>query len=272
MLVSNDIQERIFAAADSLYEQSGYAALPTVDAVRKSARVNMNDASTGMRLWRQAHTVGSAASLSDLPDSLRQAHAIALGVLWRDARHAAAEQWRIERTHSEAERAHAEAEHQQLINAFDTQATQLAVVEQEVAKLHAECAALHAERQEVEARWHGTVSELALARAQAERNAVRAEEAQRLSAELRKELDHAHREFTRVVQESDRVREKGAAELATANHASSAALERLGQERDGAIQRALESREAVAVLRAQFNAATAQNASLLQLFSAADQQ
>ena len=56
MELTKDTRDRIFAAADSLYEQAGRAAFPTVDAVRKTAKVNMNDASAGMKEWRRAQT------------------------------------------------------------------------------------------------------------------------------------------------------------------------------------------------------------------------
>ena len=39
-----DVRERIIAAAADLFEQSGRQAMPTVDAVRRSARVDMNAA------------------------------------------------------------------------------------------------------------------------------------------------------------------------------------------------------------------------------------
>lgn len=47
------ILERVFAAADALYVAQEGEALPTVDAVRKQAGVNMNEACTGMKAWRR---------------------------------------------------------------------------------------------------------------------------------------------------------------------------------------------------------------------------
>ena len=40
-----EIRERILAAAQTLFEQSGRKELPTVDAVRKLSKTSMNDAS-----------------------------------------------------------------------------------------------------------------------------------------------------------------------------------------------------------------------------------
>jgi colicin import membrane protein len=50
--MNKETQDRIFAAADMLYEKKDRASFPTVDAVRKAAKVNMNDASAGMKAWR----------------------------------------------------------------------------------------------------------------------------------------------------------------------------------------------------------------------------
>ncbi|MER2518664.1 MAG: KfrA protein, partial [Candidatus Accumulibacter phosphatis] len=46
MELNKDIRDRILAAADTLYEQAARASFPTVDSVRKVAKVNMNDAAT----------------------------------------------------------------------------------------------------------------------------------------------------------------------------------------------------------------------------------
>ncbi|WP_146204245.1 hypothetical protein [Massilia glaciei] len=53
MDISPAVLDRINSAAEALYEEAGRRALPTVDAVRKHAKVNMNDATNGMRDWRR---------------------------------------------------------------------------------------------------------------------------------------------------------------------------------------------------------------------------
>ncbi|HID8156977.1 TPA: DNA-binding protein [Pseudomonas aeruginosa] len=56
MELNKETRDRIFAAADELFEQGDRESFPTVDAVRRAARVNMNDASAGMREWRRQRT------------------------------------------------------------------------------------------------------------------------------------------------------------------------------------------------------------------------
>lgn len=53
METPNIILDRIFFAADSLYEQAGRDKFPSVDALGKTARVSIDDASAGMNLWRR---------------------------------------------------------------------------------------------------------------------------------------------------------------------------------------------------------------------------
>ena len=60
MDLATDTPECIFVAADSLHEQAGRAGFSTGDAVRKTARVSMNDASVGMKRWSPAYVAGAA--------------------------------------------------------------------------------------------------------------------------------------------------------------------------------------------------------------------
>jgi hypothetical protein len=53
METPNTILDRIFFAADSLYEEAGRDKFPSVDALGKTARVSIDDASAGMNLWRR---------------------------------------------------------------------------------------------------------------------------------------------------------------------------------------------------------------------------
>ena len=54
--INEETRNRIIAAANQLFEQAGRASFPTVDAVRRTARANMNDASAVMKDWRRMQT------------------------------------------------------------------------------------------------------------------------------------------------------------------------------------------------------------------------
>jgi colicin import membrane protein len=62
------IQQRIYEAAIELYDGAGRAAFPTVDAVRRLSKTNMNDASAAMRLWRAEQTMASRPSAEAIPN------------------------------------------------------------------------------------------------------------------------------------------------------------------------------------------------------------
>jgi hypothetical protein len=53
MDINPEIRERILNAAQQLFEGSGRLELPTVDAVRRLSKTNMNDASSVMKEWRR---------------------------------------------------------------------------------------------------------------------------------------------------------------------------------------------------------------------------
>ena len=108
MELAKDTRDRIFAAADSLYEQAGRAAFPTVDAVRKVARVNMNDASAGMKEWRRAQTAQAAPVAVKVPEAVQQASSAALASLWKEAQELANESLRAAQAGWDAERIEAE--------------------------------------------------------------------------------------------------------------------------------------------------------------------
>ena len=60
---NSENRERILSAAQQLFEQSGRKELPTVDAVRKLSKTNMNDASAVMKEWRRLQIVSASAAV-----------------------------------------------------------------------------------------------------------------------------------------------------------------------------------------------------------------
>ena len=133
MELAKDSHDRIFAAVDALYDQGGRAGFPTVDAVRKTARVNMNDASTGMKQWRRAQMTQAGPVAVPVPESVQQATAIALAVLWRDAQELASESLRAAQTGWDAERAEADTLNKQMADAYEALAAELAAAQAVIA-------------------------------------------------------------------------------------------------------------------------------------------
>ena len=138
MELAKDTRDRIFAAADSLYEQAGRAGFPTVDAVRKVARVNMNDASSGMKEWRRAQTAQAAPIVVQVPEAVQQASIAVLASLWHEAQELANESLRIAQAGWDAERIEAETLNKQMADAYESQAAELEAVQGRIAELEAE--------------------------------------------------------------------------------------------------------------------------------------
>ena len=122
-----DVRERVIQAAQELYEQNGRESMPTVDAVRRLARVDMNAASAVMREWRRAQTAQAAPVAVTVPEVVTQAHGAALVALWQTAQELANESLRVAQAAWEAERAEADHDRQELADAYERQAAELDV-------------------------------------------------------------------------------------------------------------------------------------------------
>lgn len=125
MDTSPAIRDRIIAAADALYEESGHGNFPTVDAVRKLAKVNINDASNCMREWRRMRAVQSEAPQLQVPVALKLTCTTAFQVLWKEAVNLSSEALRMAKSGWEAERADAEAMNEQIARACAAQEEEL---------------------------------------------------------------------------------------------------------------------------------------------------
>lgn len=137
MELSKEIRDRIFSAADALFEQTGRAAFPTVDAVRRSARVNMNDASVGMKEWRRAQTAKAAPVAIQVPEAIQRASSAALTVLWQEAQQLASESLHVAQAGWDAERLEAETLNKQMADAYEKQAAELEAALGRIAEMEA---------------------------------------------------------------------------------------------------------------------------------------
>lgn len=125
METSAGIRDRVFAAADALHAETGRRNFPTVDAVRKRAQVNMNDASTCMKEWRRSQTSTVTAVPAQLPSVLQESCLAALAALWKEATTLANDALRVAQAGWEAERADNEVLYRQMADAYDSQAAEL---------------------------------------------------------------------------------------------------------------------------------------------------
>ena len=185
MTLSAEVYERICTSADALYVQGGGAAFPTVDAVRKAARVSMNDASAGMREWRRAHTVQAGMAATSVPEKIRDVGLAALAGVWNEAQALAGESLRLAHMAWETERGETETLSRQMADAYET-------VLAELQACHAQLASTQGEMRELAQQKDTMATALAQAQSAAALSAARAQEIERRAQELRNELDHAH--------------------------------------------------------------------------------
>jgi colicin import membrane protein len=154
MDINPEIRERILNAAQTLFEQAGRKDLPTVDAVRKLSKTNMNDASAIMKEWRRLQIVSASAAVVSVPERVSQANQAALSALWSEAQELANESLNVAQAAWDAERAEAEKLRVELSSAFETQGAELEALKGKLAEVEAKAsaAAAAAEAARVESR------------------------------------------------------------------------------------------------------------------------
>lgn len=214
--MSKEVRDRIFAAADDLYEQGGREGFPTVDAVRKAARVNMNDASAAMKEWRRAQTSQASPLAVQVPESVMQAAQSFVASLWAQAQELANESLRAAQAGWESEREELDVMRQELADAYESQAAEL---EQTATRL--------AELEKSEATAKANVADL---RGKVAEVGERAATSEARASELRAELDHAHADVEKLRVERDKALE--AVKVSRAEHR--AELKELRSEFDAA--------------------------------------
>ena len=102
--IPSDVREKIFQVADDLYAQANKQSFPTVDNVRRIARVDMNAASAVMRDWRRAQTAQASPVAVQVPDAVVQANNQVMVTLWTQAQELANESLRSAQSAWDAER------------------------------------------------------------------------------------------------------------------------------------------------------------------------
>lgn len=291
MEINQETRERIVSAANQLYEQAGRQDFPTVDAVRRVSKTNMNDASAIMKEWRRMQTATAAPAAVAVPDRVQQASQTAIAALWSEAQSIATEALQAAQVNWEKERAEAETLRSELSTAFESQAVELDTAQAQIGTL--EATAADTARQITELR-----GDLAAAIEREHTAAARAIEIERRADDLKTALTAAQDAAKTATGELEAERQRHAlssaridtvmSELATLKAQAEAAAqahrdqikhaaqestrqaERLAQveaERDKSNRDAGSAREEAAKLRGQVEAMQAQTADLMLLLS-----
>ncbi|EBK1011657.1 DNA-binding protein [Salmonella enterica] len=251
MALSQDMRERIFAAADALFAASETGEFPNVEAVRQESRAGMNYVVEAMKEWRQNQRRQVMTVRDPLPPELHTMIQEAGQHFWTSARQLANESLDAARSAFESEKNDLIQLSAEQSAAFERQATELAITLERLAELERLAAAAGENEREMSRTLEATrearqraEQEAALSRLQAEENARRADE-------LRAELEHAHREAGAA-----------AADARTVTEALRGDAERLRTERDRAQQRLEQAGEEITRLTEQLTAARGETAAL----------
>lgn len=146
MSITSDIKDRIFAAADRLYADAGRESFPTVDAVRREAKTDMNAASAAMKEWRKAQTATPVSVAVAVPEAIGKAAGELIANVWMEAQalanaslHTAEAAWAVERAEADDLRSELAEAHDTQTREIDGLAQRLATAEleaQKTAELH----------------------------------------------------------------------------------------------------------------------------------------
>lgn len=186
--IPSDVRDRIIAAAVSLFEQAGRADFPTVDQVRRMARVDMNAASTVMREWRRQQTAQAMPVAITIPEAVQASHTQALAALWLQAQELANENLRTAQAAWETERTEMDALRHEMATAFESQAAELEAVQARLTEAHSAAEAAAAANA---AALDALRVELAATTTRAERAEVRMAEIEKRADALQSERDLA---------------------------------------------------------------------------------
>lgn len=229
MPMSEGALQRIFEAADALHADSGHTKAPTVDAVRKRAQVNMNDASEGMKIWRRQHKGQDDQVPAQIPEDLQPQLLAALAPIWQAASVRAADALRKAREDWVAEREEAENLHREIAGSYDDLEKKFQSVEETLAVQLAQNEALRGEVAILRAALTAAERERSEALAATREASIRNEGLGSSVKLMEKSLKHAREELATLraahAGELDRLRTQARHDVEQANAAMTLALQ-----------------------------------------------
>lgn len=123
--IPTDVRDRIESTANSLFLQLGGQSMPTVDQVRREARVDMNAASQVMREWRRKQTSQATPIVINIPEPVQNAATNAVIAIWQQAQELANENLKNAQSAWEHEQHELDTIRAELADAFELQSEEL---------------------------------------------------------------------------------------------------------------------------------------------------
>lgn len=213
-----EVRERVMQVANELYEQSGRQTFPTVDQVRRVARVDMNATSSIMKEWRRIQTAQAAPVAIHIPDAVVQANNQVLASLWSQAQELANESLRTAQAAWEIERQELDDMRQELASAYEAQADELEQAKAEIERI--EIANREVQEQ--------AANELLSIKEHLTQAIARADRAEAQVGEIEKRVDDLRGELTKKSEQL----EKAAADTASAKEKAAELIGKLSAIQD----------------------------------------
>jgi colicin import membrane protein len=211
MALSQDIKDRIFAAADELYAITTDGEYPNVEAVRQRSRAGMNNVVEAMKEWRQRQRTQVQAVREPLPADLQGVVQTMGQHFWETAQQLANESLDAAKIAFEAEKSDLVQLSNEQSEAYELQVIELSTARDRIVELErtidqAAAAADVAARNIAESRDALLAAEQRVALAE-----QKAEDVEHRADDLRVELTHAHGEVDRLRLERDKAQERAEA-------------------------------------------------------------
>jgi len=289
---SLDARERVFAAANQIFDESDRQVMPTVDQVRRLAKVDMHAATAAMREWRRQQTAQAAPIAVTVPEVVAKANEQAVAQLWTQAQDLANQSLREAQSAWDTERGELDQMRIELSDAFESQADELELAKSRIEALENEAretaAIAAAELQKLRDELTQLRGELGAVTTRAERAEATSAELEHRVADLRSELERAHTDvdqgradIKRMAAEAEGLRGELATMKAKAESADQAYQEyrkeaakeaqrcteqvlAAAKEREELGKVTADARETAARLAGQLEAVQAQNAALME--------
>lgn len=182
--IQSDVKDRIISTASQLFEQSGGQSIPTVDQVRRAARVDMNAASQVMREWRRAQTAQATPIVVNIPELVQNAATNAVIAIWQQAQELANENLKNAQSAWEQERQELESIRVELAEAFELQVGELEKIKAQLVEVNEFSSQKSQQLEEIKDKYQSVLT-------QSEKTAIKYTEVERNAGELKLERDEA---------------------------------------------------------------------------------
>ncbi len=262
MAISQDIKERIFAAADQLYAENDTGEFPSIEAVRQLSRAGMNNVVEAMKEWRQQQRKQVQTIKEPMPADLQMILQEMGQNIWSAAVQLANNSLEAARSTFETEKSDLIELSEQQSEAFDKQTETLQQVNDELEK-----AKVVNDKQTLE---------LINLTSKSDKAEARIIEIEHRVTDLRAELDRAYQEIDRLrtenqqaiskIETMESTHQEQRKQAATESLRIAERLTKIQDERDNAINQAAEARERAAKLTGQLEATQTQLNTLLSRF------